>query len=57
MSTNRGKSALYSKIPFVIHRYGYNFATGKHRETQKKIREAFSSGGKTKTKKKVKRLL
>ena len=51
MSTNRGKSALYSKIPFVIHRYGYNFATEKHRETQKNLREAFSSGGKTKTKK------
>ena len=57
MSTNRGKSALYSKIPFVIHRYGYNFATEKHRETQKKITRSFLQRGKDKNKKKVKRLL
>ena len=51
MSTNRGKSTLYSKIPFVIHRYGYNFATEKHRETQKKITRSFLQRGKDKNKK------
>ena len=56
MSTNRGKSALYSKIPFVIHRYGYNFATEKHRETQKK-HEKPSPAGESQKQKKVKRLL
>ena len=51
MSTNRGKSAFYSKIPFVIHHYGYNFATEKHRETQKKHEKPSPAGESQKQKK------